>query len=74
MKTVSGVLHMTKKEESNIRELLEHARADIAYEGDGTYWSGEDDDQNHLPDLKAMKRCQEAIEDIEFIIRTSVVK
>jgi hypothetical protein len=71
MKTVSGVLQITKTEAKNIRVLLDHARKDLAYGGEGTYWSGKDDRKGyHLANKSDMRKSIEAIVDIEWMLDT----
>lgn len=75
MKTVSGVLHMTKTEKKNIELLLEHVKRDISYLGGGTYSTMKEDVYGgYIADYKAIKKAEEAIQDIEWIISIAVIK
>jgi hypothetical protein len=69
MKTVSGVLYINKTEEKNIRTLLDHAKRDISFGGGGTYWNGKyDADGDCIADRSAVRRSEDAIENIEWIL------
>lgn len=70
-KIKSGQLYLTKKEVECLRTIINHTRADISFDGGGSYNMG---DADNSPDKKAEAKAVEAIGLIEFIIESAVVK
>lgn len=63
---------MTKTEYNNIKLLLEHAKTDLSYEGEGTY-TQIDKDGERVADLKNIRKAMEAINDIDWILKISTI-
>lgn len=74
MKTVSGQLYMTKREEKNIRLLLAHVVKDISYGGSGTYSLLKGKDTDYCLDEKNACKAKEALNDILWILSVAVIK
>ncbi len=60
-----GRLNFNKKEEEEIKTVLRHCKADLGYGGGGTFSSGDSED---TPDLKEMKKAENGIKLIEWIL------
>lgn len=68
-KTKSGILYLTKKDIKNLEVLIKHTKADISY-GEGGSFNCEGKNGEYPFDEKEAKKAKDAINIINFIIKT----